>query len=364
MNSLPLQMQNVVLHTIGLSCYKTVLLKKLIYFLFLLTALLIACYYLQPKKTGKGKDNFTRYELVKDWPKLPGNFALGNPTGVGIDTNQNVFIFHRAGRNWPLFGSMPNTNIASNTILLLDRLNGKILNSWGGNLFIMPHGLTVDKNNNVWVTDVGLHQVFKFSHDGHLLMKLGESKIPGNDSAHFNRPTDVAVADDGSFYVSDGYENSRIIKFSPLGKYLFEWGEKGSNKGEFNIPHGIDLDEKGNVYVADRENSRIQVFDSSGKFLNQWSEKSFGNICSVAFDKIKEKLIAVDDVTFFKLKHRGSDIIIFDSAGIVQTRLGRSGFYDGPLCWYHDVAIDNEESIYIGDILGNKIQKFKKSTSP
>jgi peptidylamidoglycolate lyase len=322
--------------------------------------LLIAGYIFHDKKIGKGNDSYTRFELVKGWPQLPDGFTLGNPTGIGIDTNQNIFIFHRANREWPLLGSMPKSKISSGTIVLLDSHSGKILNSWGDSIFIMPHGLTVDKNNNVWVTDVGLNQIFKFSHDGNLLMTLGTAEVAGYDSAHFNRPTDVAVASDGSFYVSDGYGNSRIIKFSPEGKYLFEWGKKGKGEGEFNIPHGLDLDKKGNVYVADRENSRIQVFDSSGRFLKQFSSKNFGNICSVTFDKRNEKLVAVDDVTFLKIKHRGSDILILDSAGNIQTRFGRSGFYDGSLCWYHDVAIDNKENIYTSDIHGNRIQKFKK----
>jgi peptidylamidoglycolate lyase len=343
-----------------LSSLPTMLFRRLIFFLSLLMLFLFAGYYLQPLKTGTVTDNLTRYELVKDWPKLPKDLILGNPTGNGIDTNQNVFIFHRSGREWRLFGPMPDSYIPSKTILLLDGQSGKILNSWGDNLFIMPHGLTVDKNNNVWVTDVGLQQVFKFNHEGKLLMKLGEAKVAGNDAAHFNRPTDIAVANNGSFYVSDGYGNSRIIKFSSTGKYLFEWGKKGDGEKEFNIPHGIDLDEKENVYVADRENNRVQVFDSSGKFLKQWHDKNFGNMCAVTYDKIMKRLAAVDDVTFLKFKHRGSDIIIFDSTGKVLTRFGRSGLYDGPTCWYHDVAVDKEGSIYVGDILGNRIQKFRK----
>ena len=229
-------------------------LKKIIYLILVLTILLITIYIFQDKKIGKGSDTITKYELVKNWLKLPGNFVLGNSTGIGIDTNQNIFIFHRADREWPLFGSMPHTYISAKTILMVDRESGKILNSWGDNLFIMPHGLTVDNDNNVWVTDVGLHQVFKFNHEGKLLMKIGEAKVLGNNKTHFNRPTDVAVANDGSFYVSDGYGNSRIVKFSSKGKYLYEWGKKGDKEGEFNIPHAIDLDSNGNIYVADREN--------------------------------------------------------------------------------------------------------------
>ncbi len=106
---------------------------------------------------------------------------------------------------------MPGTFIKEKTILQVDRGSGQLLNSWGADLFIMPHGLTVDNNNNVWVTDVGLHQVFKFTHEGKLLLKLGEANVPGNDKTHFNRPTDVAVAADGSFYVSDGYRNGTMI---------------------------------------------------------------------------------------------------------------------------------------------------------
>lgn len=202
------------------------ILKKILLILFLALILFISCNDLQYSNGEKRLDNQS-YSLEKDWPEFPANFKLGNPTGIGIDSNQNIFIFQRADREWSLIRSMPKTYISSKTILMLDRKTGKILNSWGDNIFMMPHGLTVDKNNNVWVTDVGLNQVFKFSHEGKLLMKLGEARVAGNDSTHFNRPTDVAVERDGSFYVTDGYGNSRVVKFSSTGKYLFQWGTKG-----------------------------------------------------------------------------------------------------------------------------------------
>jgi peptidylamidoglycolate lyase len=334
------------------------LLKKIIYILLFLIAVLFAFYLLQDKKTAK--QTKTMYEWVSNWPQLPTGFILGNPTGIGIDSSQNIFVFHRADRKWPLTNIMPESFIAAKTILLLDRETGRIINSWGENLFIMPHGLKVDKQNNVWVTDVGLHQVFKFTHEGKLLFKIGEAKIPGKDATHFDMPTDIAIEDDGSFYVSDGYGNSRVIKFSSTGQYLFEWGTKGSKESEFNIPHGITLDKNGNVFVADRENSSIQVFDPSGKFLKQYADKTFANICAVLVHPSTQKLFAVDDLNFINLEHRGSDVIIFDSAGTVQNRFGRSGSYNGPVCWYHDIAVDDKENIYIGDILGNTIQKFRK----
>jgi peptidylamidoglycolate lyase len=334
--------------------------RKLIYLILGLAGLLFGCYFLQPIKKGKGLDTKTKYELVKNWPDLPKDLKLGNPTGIGIDTNQNIIIFHRADREWEFLSSMPDEPIKGKTILVINKDNGKLINSWGDKLFIMPHGLKVDDGNNIWVTDVGLNQVFKFSYDGKLLLKLGEAGVAGNDSMHFDKPTDIAITKDGSFYVSDGYGNSRVIKFSATGKYLFEWGKKGGKEREFNIPHGITLDNNGNVYVADRENNRIQVFDSTGKFIKQFADNSFGTICAVAFDNSKSKLFAVDDFTFLKVRHRGSDIFVLDTAGKVQTRMGRSGSYEGKTSWYHDLTVDKDENIYVGDILGNTIQKFKK----
>lgn len=334
------------------------MIKKLFYFLVATVILFIICYFLQPVKNGSGFDTTTKYELVKNWIDLPKDLKLGNPTGLSVDTDQNIVIFHRAEREWSLLGTMPDSPIKSKTILIIDKENGKLISSWGENIFVMPHGLSVDNGNNIWVTDVGLHQVFKFSHDGKLLLTIGEARVPGNDSLHFNKPTDVAIADNGSFYVSDGYGNNRVVKFSATGEYLFEWGKKGDKESEFNLPHAISLDDKSNVYVADRENNRVQIFDSTGKFIKQFSDNSFGAVCSVAF--FKSKLFAADDFTFLKIKHRGSDVFIFDTTGKVQTRFGRSSSYDGKTSWYHDLTIDKDENIYIGDILGNTVQKFRK----
>lgn len=336
------------------------MLKHFIYLVAGITAVLLACYFLQPNKTGKGLDTRVKYELIKNWPDLPGDIKLGNPTGIAIDTNQNIVVFQRSGREWGMLSALPVKPIQGKTILVINKDNGKLINSWGDNLFIMPHGLKVDHQNNVWVTDVGLQQVFKFSYNGKLLLKLGESKVAGNDRFHFSKPTDIAIANDGSFYVSDGYGNSRIIKFSASGKYLFEWGRKGIKEGEFDIPHGISLDDNGNVYVADRENNRIQIFDSTGKFIKEITDKSFGAICAVAFDNKASTLFAVDDLSFLNIQHRGSDVFIFDKAGNLQARFGRSGNYQGNPSWYHGLAIDKDQNIYVGDILGNTIQKFKK----
>src|SRR4051812_1687655 len=201
-------------------------------------------------------------EVVQGWPALPEGHVLGLCSGVGVDSHNRVFVFHRRGRQWTTpFAKEP---IVQTTVSIIDGPTGKLLGSWGAGQFIMPHGLTIDANDNVWLTDVALQQVFKCSPDGRILLTLGERGKRGADHSHFNFPTDVAVLPDGSFYVSDGYRNTRIVKFSADGRYEFEWGGKGAEPGQFNLPHGVAVDAGGRVYVCDRTNSRLQVFDAKG----------------------------------------------------------------------------------------------------
>ena len=327
------------------------------YFLIFFTIFFIDCN--NSKNTNEkivAKDQ-SKYAVVKDWPQLPNGFSLSAVTGIGVDTDQNVFIFQRTGRKWE--DHFPDSLISSNTIFLLDGKTGKILKSWGANLFIMPHGLSVDKENNIWVTDVGLSQVFKFDHDGKLLLKLGVAKIPGDDPIHFNEPTDVAVSNDGSFYVSDGYGNSRIIKFSKEGKYILQWGKKGNESGELNIPHAIGVDSYGNVYVADRENNRIQKFDPNGNFLTQWKNTAAIQLFSLSIDKANH-VIAADNLYINDSLRMGDDIIELDSALNLVKRFGREDKSISPDDLYHDIAVDKEGNIYVADDASNRIRKFQK----
>jgi streptogramin lyase len=325
--------------------------------LFLSAFMILGCKDSEKSKPEQQTKKSDSYVLVKDWPDLPDDFILGNPTGLGINSDNNIVVFHRASRVWQ--EPMPEDKIQENTILTINKQTGEILKSWGADLFIMPHGLEVDKENNVWVTDVALHQIFKFSSDGNLLLTLGEAKVPGNDSEHFNLPTDVAVSNDGSFYVSDGYGNSRVVKFSKEGEYLLEWGTFGNKQGEFNIPHGIDLDKYGNVYVADRENNRIQKFDAKGNFIAVWQNKITEQLYSVTIDNENDHLFGIDYMTVNDTVVKGSDIFRFDLNANLQIQFGRTGFYNGPISRYHDIQIDDEGSIYVGDILGNTVQKFR-----
>lgn len=152
---------------------------------------------------------------------------MGQVAGIGVDSNGDILVFHRAERVWE-GEELTLELIPSPTMFVLNDEMGELIEWWGTDMFVMPHGLTIDHQDNLWLTDVGLHQVFKFDRTGRLLMTLGERGTPGEDTNHFNMPTDVAVAQDGSFYVSDGYGNSRVIKFSPEGDYITSWGSYGT----------------------------------------------------------------------------------------------------------------------------------------
>lgn len=324
--------------------------------LLLAPVLLFGCGTPDPAATSGGPIT-VRYELAMDWPQLPDSLVLGDPTGIGPDDQQQLFVFCRGARTWPSFDSMPSTPIMTNTVLVLDRVSGALKRAWGAGLFMMPHGLTVDRKGHIWLTDCGLHQVFCFTSDGNLLLQLGEARVAGNDSLHFNMPTDVAVTEDGSFYVADGYGNSRVVKFDSAGHYVMEWGEPGNNEGEFNIPHAIDLDSTGNVFVADRGNRRVQQFDATGHFLRQWSDSIMADLYSVAIDKSRGTPIAVD---YLKVDSTiaFSHIWVLEPDGRSNDPTGLAfGFHD-IRCRYHDVCVDEEGSIYVGDILGDRLQKF------
>jgi peptidylamidoglycolate lyase len=323
--------------------------------------LLLVCLISCKTKSNKAAEQEAaiKYEVVSNWPQLPDSVTLGQPTGVGVDNNDHIFVFCRAGRRWT--EPFPDSTIAANTILELDNETGKLINSWGAHLFIMPHGLTVDAQNNIWVTDVALHQVFKFSHDGQLLLKLGIAKMPGNDSLHFNLPTDVAVEADGTFYVSDGYGNCRVVKFSPEGTFIKTWGTYGSRPGEFIIPHGIALDKKHVLYVADRQNNRVQLFDTSGNFLQLLNNNVMvQQVPSIAVDGF-DKLFAID---YDPRKRKdssvmGSTIFAFDSLQHILYHMGATGTAERTSSWFHDIAIDHKGNLYVGDITGLKLIKFK-----
>ncbi len=287
---------------------------------------------------------------------------LGGVAGVGVDSRGNVFVFHRGSRIWPASGALAITPIAEATVAVFDGKSGVLLEEWGAGRFAMPHGLTVDREDNVWLTDVALQQVFKCSHDGRPLLTLGERGVAGKDRSHFDLPTGVAVARDGTFYVSDGYGNTRVLKFAPDGTFLSEWGTAGSGPGQFDLPHGIALDASGKVYVADRSNARVEIFDGAGKYLGEWKGPSLGRPYDIA--------IAVDGTAFVADGGDQPDsppdrsaVVVVRPDGSVAQRFGRFGNYDGQFAIAHDIAVAGDGSVYVGDVTGRRVQKFVRGGS-
>ena len=169
--------------------------------------------------------------------------------------------------------------------------SGRLVKSLGAAMFVVPHGLFVDADGNIWVTDgQGSQgkgqQVFKFTPDGKVLMTLGKAGVAGEGSDTFNRPSDVLVARNGDIFVADGHggdTNARIVKFSRDGKFIKAWGRKGTGRGEFDTPHALAMDSQGRLFVGDRGNNRIQIFDQEGKFLDEW--KQFGRPSGLYIDR-------------------------------------------------------------------------------
>jgi len=230
-------------------------------------AVVIACAGL-----GRAQDN--PYRLVEDWAKLTEGRPWGSTAAVDVGTNDHIWVAERCGAN-----SCVDSTLAP--ILEFDP-SGKLLRSFGAGLFVFPHGIAVDKEGNVWVTDgqgknSKGHQVFKFSRDGQILMTLGKAGVAGDEADEFNQPSDVIVAANGDIFVADGHggnSNARIVKFSKDGKFIKAWGKKGIAPGEFDTPHGLAFDSKGRLFVADRNNNRIQIFDQEGNFIEQWTQFS------------------------------------------------------------------------------------------
>jgi DNA-binding beta-propeller fold protein YncE len=270
------------------------------------------------------------YRPVAGWPHLPEGLELGQVSGVATDSADRVYVFHR--------GKHP--------ILVFDR-DGKFLRSWGDGLIKTAHGLRIDRDNSVWVTDIGHHLVMKFDPDGKLLLTLGTKDKPGVGPDHFNRPTDVAITPAGEFYVADGYGNARVVKFSREGKFLKEWGRKGTGEGEFNLPHAICLDANGRVYVGDRENNRVQVFDAEGKFLSAWKESGAPYGLFLAGN---ERLFVADG--------RADWVKVLDLDGKTLGRWGEKGAGPAQFRVPHAVCLDSHGDVYVAEVDGKRVQKF------
>ena len=269
------------------------------------------------------------YEQVENWAQLPTGVRWSRPTGVDSDSHGTIYVLQQRT-------AMP--------ILAFDG-NGRFLRSWGEGMFTVPHLLRADAHGHIWATDRRSHQIFKFSVEGKLLMTLGRKDVRGdNDSRDaFNGPADVVIAQDGSIFIADGESgNTRVVKYSPEGKFVTSWGGRGSDPGKFAEPHSLAMDSTGRIYVADRGSHRIQIFDQDGKYLDQWSN----------FDSPWSLFITGDDLLY----------VVDGSSSLRITNTRDGGIVDriDGLTNPHGVAVDKQGAIYIAEIDGNIVKKFVK----
>lgn len=261
--------------------------------------------------------------------QLPAGTTLGPVSGVDADDSGNVYLLQRQAP----------------PVMCFDR-NGKFVRSFGDDLVGTGHGLAVDPQGNVWVTDTGHHLVFKFSPEGRLLLALGQSDKPGADESHFDKPTHTAFGDNGDIFITDGYGNSRIVHVTADGKFVNAWGKAGSGPGEFNAPHAAIVDGKGRLLVCDRDNERIQIFNQEGHLLATWTGyKPFG----IAMDR--------DGVFFICGNNQVSQL---DADGKVVRSWGKEGVEAGQFKTPHLMAADRDGNLYIAEVSGRRLQMLKR----
>ncbi|MDE0005977.1 MAG: peptidyl-alpha-hydroxyglycine alpha-amidating lyase family protein [Rhodospirillaceae bacterium] len=222
-------------------------------------------------QTAQGQLDERSWRMTEDWAQLPEGVIWGQIISLEVDEQGNLYAFHRCSANTCIDRTEP-------PLLKFDP-TGNLLMTWGEGLLVWPHGLHLDAQGNIWLTDGESHegrgdQVFKLSPEGEVLMTIGTAGVTGDGPHTFNGAADVIVAGDGSIFVADGHINNRIVKYSPEGEYLLEWGEAGAGPGEFDTPHALAMDSRGRLFVADRGNLRVQIFDQQGNFLDEW--KQFG----------------------------------------------------------------------------------------
>ena len=286
---------------------------------------------------GTGKYTF---ELVEDWAKLPQGWVLGQ-TGIVTDSQDRVYLFNRS----------------DHPLIVLDR-DGNFLTSWGGGVLDDAHGMYIDPQENIYLPVKNSHVVLKYSLSGDLLMTLGEWHKPSDTgwsgniadtvqraAGPFHRPSDVAMSPDGHLYISDGYGNARVHKFTKDGRLLHSWGAPGKTEpGEFHVPHGVWVHTDGRVFVADRENDRIQIFTPDGEFLTQWT--GFSRPCDIYIDE--NEVVFVPELDAF--------LSILSIDGTVISR------WSGPFgATAHAVWMDSRGDLYINQHLeGQRLLKYRR----
>jgi DNA-binding beta-propeller fold protein YncE len=295
-----------------------------------------------------------RFRPLIEWEQLPPGFAFVEVAGVAVDAYNQVYVFNR--------GEQP--------VIVFNR-QGRFLRAWGAGMFGRPHGIAIGPDGGVWLTDDLGHAVRKCTPEGELLLTLGTPGQASDTGAQgfdyrtirqpgppFNLPTNVAFAPDGSLYISDGYGNARVHHFTADGKLLASWGAAGDAPGAFNVPHGIAVDGRGRVYVADRENSRIQVFTSEGELLTIWTDVA--RPMQITIDQRDRAFVCEVGWRAGRFPWQtppadppGARVSVFDLDGKLQCRFGGGSDPTAPGDFFapHDLCVDSRGDLYVGEVM-------------
>jgi DNA-binding beta-propeller fold protein YncE len=322
-----------------------------------------------------------RYRVTIGWPRVPADMDLVEVAAVATDSQDRAYVFNRGQHPVAVFGP-----------------DGELLSRWGQGLFARPHGITIAPDGSVYFVDDTDHTVKQYSPNGRLLMTLGASGQYSDTGATtvdyrtirqagppFNFPTNLAIAPAGDLYVSDGYGNARIHKFTPDGRLLLSWGEPGDGPGQFHVPHGIAVDAEGRVYVADRENDRIQIFTGEGEYLTQW--RDVARPCEVFVGD--EGTVYVAELGYRAgmwpgtsppfSNATGGRVSVLDAQGELLARWGGGDHPCAPGDFFapHDIWVDAQGDVYVGEVMmsagGNRgvvpptchsVQKFIRQRGP
>jgi DNA-binding beta-propeller fold protein YncE len=242
---------------------------------------------------------------------------------------------------------------ADHKVFVVDR-NGKVVEDWAqwDQQIQWPHRIRInpyDLEKHVWVIDRTSQQVLKFTNDGKkLVLTLGERGVAGTDSKHFGRPTDIAWLPDGTFFITDGYDNARVMKFDKDGRFLLEWGSKGTGPGQFNLVHGLTIGPNREVYVVDRDNKRIQIFDVNGKFLRQWPVN----------ERPTAVIVDAQQNAWVLEGNPGGKVGKHDLSGKYVHSWGTEGDFPGAMHAPHDMSVDTEGALYVSYSPAHRVDKY------
>ena len=303
------------------------------------------------------------FQTMAGWAQLPDGRKWGSTAGVDVGPDGHIWAYDRCAAN-------ACTDSKLDPIVEFDA-SGKALKHFGAGLFVQPHGMYVDKDSNVWVTDAQGqgskgHQVFKFSREGKILLTLGKAGVAGTGPDTLNQPTDVITGKNGDIFVSEGHPgmDPRIVKFSKGGKFIKTWGGLGSGPGQFTGPHCLAIDSRGRLFVGDRTNNRIQIFDQEGKFLLEW--KQFGRPSGIAIGK--DDMLYVSDSESQATNEKGYG---YNPGCMRGIRIGSAK--DGKVKWFipdpdpktatstaEGVAVDRQGNVYGAEVGPKDLKKYAK----